>query len=108
MKLTSLFLLSITTLILAFRSLAHAEQKIAIVRLQDALNMVEEGKQAKAAIEADMNAKKKQLDSMKSELKAMQDDMAKKASVLSDEAKKTKAGEMQGKLLELQQKAIDR
>lgn len=106
MKSTRLFLFSLITLVLAFGSMAHAEQKIGIVRLQDALNMVEEGKQAKAAIEADMNSKKKQLDSMKTELKAMQDDMSKKASVLSDEAKKAKANEMQTKLLELQQKAV--
>lgn len=92
--------------VLSFNIVAHAEDKVALVSLQKALNGVEEGKKAMATIKADFDAKQKQLETMKAELKKTRDDLEKQKSVLSQEALKAKADEMQGKFMELQQKAM--
>ncbi|MDO8519103.1 MAG: OmpH family outer membrane protein [Deltaproteobacteria bacterium] len=86
--------------------LAGAEEKIALVNLQQALNEVEEGKKAKAAIQADMDAKKKELEALKGALTKMKTDLEKQQSVLSKDAIASKSNEIQGKFMELQQKAM--
>lgn len=101
-----LSVLAVSLLGFGLVSHARAEEKVAFVNLQRAINEVEEGKRAKASIQADMDAKKKQLDSMKAGLKKMRDDLEKQKTVLSKEAMEAKAGEIQTKFMELQQKAI--
>ena len=90
--------------ILASQS-AFAQEKIATVNLQKALNMVEEGKKTMEGIKADAAAKQKQLESMKAELKTMRDDVEKQKMVLSKEVLQQKMNEIQAKFFELQQKA---
>ena len=90
--------------ILASQS-AFAQEKIATVNLQKALNMVEEGKKTMEGIKNDAAAKQKQLESMKAELKTMRDDVEKQKMVLSKEVLQQKMNEIQAKFLELQQKA---
>lgn|SRR3990167_4325682 len=85
---------------------ATAQEKIALVSLQKALNDVNEGKQVKATLKADFDAKQKQLESLKAELKKMRDDLDKQKMVLSEDALKAKAGEMQTKFMDLQNKAV--
>lgn len=87
-------------------SVGLAVEKVAIVDLQKALNEVDEGKKAKAAIQADMDAKKKQLDVMKEEIKKMREDLEKQKAVLAKAALETKANAIQTKFLEFQQKAM--
>ena len=88
------------------RGYATAQEKIALVSLQKALNDVNEGKQVKATLKADFDAKQKQLESLKTELKKMRDDLDKQKMVLSEDALKTKAGEMQTKFMDLQNRAV--
>lgn len=90
----------------SFEAPAAAQEKIALVSLQRALNEVEEGKRAKTTLKADFDAKQGQLESLKTNLKKMKDDLDKQKMVLSEEALKTKSGEIQTKFMELQQKAM--
>lgn len=82
-----------------------AQEKIAVVSLQRALNEVEEGKRAKASLKSDFDSKQKEIENMKNSLKKMKDDLDKQKMVLSEEALKTKSLEIQNKFMELQQKA---
>lgn len=104
--LCAVFVISVFFFAFSYHLPAVGQEKIALVNLQRALNEVEEGKKAKAAIQADMEAKKKQLDILKEELKKMRDDLEQKKMVLSKEALDKKANEIQTKFLDLQQKAV--
>lgn len=85
---------------------AFAEQKMAVVSLQRALNEVNEGKKAKATIQAEFNVKKKQLDSMKDEIQKMRDGIEAQKMVLSKEALEAKGLELQNKAMEWQKKLV--
>jgi outer membrane protein len=94
-----------TLLLLALAAgpaLARAEQKLGYVDLQRALNEVDEGKAAKALLKKDFDEKQKQLDIKKSEFDKLQADLEKQAVVMSDAAKKEKAGELDRRARELQ------
>ncbi len=88
-------------------SQAQAQEKLATVSLQRALNEVEEGKKAKDALKADFDAKQKQIESMKTDLKKMKEDLDKQKSVWSADVVKQKTDELQSKFMDLQQKAGD-
>ena len=60
--------------------------KVGTVNFQKALNEVEQGKKAKAALKAEFDAKQKKLDMQQQELKKMQEDVEKQKGVLSQEA----------------------
>src|SRR5512138_2966308 len=83
-------------------AVAHAEQKIGVVDLQRALNEVEEGKAAKALLKKDFDEKQKQLDGRKTEFDKLQADFEKQAVVMSDQAKKDKAADLDRRARELQ------
>lgn len=83
---------------------AQAEEKIALVSLQRALNEVNEGKSAKARLQKDYDAKKKQLDDIKNQLESMSADLEKQKMVLSQEALKSKQQELQTKYIDWQTK----
>ena len=83
-------------------ALARAEQKLGYVDLQRALNEVEEGKVARAGLKKDFDEKQKQLDAKKAEFDKLQADLEKQAVVMSDAAKKEKAGELDRRARELQ------
>lgn len=79
---------------------AQAEEKIALVSLQRALNEVEEGKKAKNMLKADYEAKKGKLEELKTQIDGMYAELNKQQNVLSKEA-------LQGKIKELQTKRDD-
>jgi outer membrane protein len=83
-------------------ALAHAEQKIGIVDLQRALNEVDEGKAAKALLKRDFDDKQKHLDGKKAEFDKLQGELEKQAVVMSEPAKKEKAGDLDRRARELQ------
>jgi Skp family chaperone for outer membrane proteins len=84
-----------------------ADQKIALVSLQKALNMVDDGKKAQDALHKDYEMKKKQLDALKVDLEKMNTDLEGQKAVLSQDAMNTKRKDLQTKFLDLQTKAAD-
>lgn len=102
-------------MLLAAPPAGAAELKIGYVDFQRALNEVEEGKVAKANLKKDFDDKQKQLDRDKADLEKLQGEFEKQAMVMSDEAKRDKAIEIdrrmretQGKLLGFQKELSDR
>ncbi|HET8539282.1 MAG TPA: OmpH family outer membrane protein [Anaeromyxobacter sp.] len=81
---------------------ARAQQKIGYVDLQRALNEVEEGKAAKAVLQKDFAEKQKQLDARKTEFEKLQSDFEKQAVVMSEQARKDKAQDIDRRARELQ------
>lgn len=85
---------------------AAADVKIGYVDFQRALNEVEQGKAAKASLQKDFADKQKVLDKDKADLEKMQADFEKQATVLSDEAKRDKAMEIQRRMNEAQGRLV--
>jgi outer membrane protein len=79
-----------------------ADQKIGYVDLQRALNEVEEGKTAKALLQKDFAEKQKTLDAKKVEFEKLQADFEKQAVVMSEQARKDKAQDLDRRARELQ------
>lgn len=96
-----------TLLMLVFSVVAHAqaEDKIALVSLQKALNEVNEGKKAKVDLQKNYETRKKQIDVMKIELEKLSQELEKEQMVLSKDALKLKTQDLQKKYLDLQNKA---
>ncbi len=80
-----------------------AEMKMAYVDLQRALNEVDEGAKAKAALKKEFDAKQAELDKRQNELKAMKEELDARGMMMTPEAKQEKMGELQKKLMEVQQ-----
>ena len=80
----------------------RAEQKIGFVDLQRALNEVDEGKAAKATLKHEFDEKQKMLDQKKNDFDVLRTAFEKQASVMSDDARKDKQGELERRGLELQ------
>ena len=83
--------------------LAHAEQKIAYVDLQRALEETDEGKKAKAALKSEFERKQKELDGRQEDLKKKKADLDKQEKILKPEALQTKQMELQQGLVQLQE-----
>jgi outer membrane protein len=81
--------------------------KIGYVDMNRSLNEVNEGRTAKAQLEADGKAKKQKLEIMQNELKKMKDDLDKQRLILSKDALAEKEAEFQKKFLELQKTSFD-
>lgn len=69
--------------------------KIATVDLQKAIQSVEAGKKAKAQLEKDYTAKKKDLEAEEASLRKMIDEFKKQSLVMSEEARAKKQAELQ-------------
>jgi outer membrane protein len=82
---------------------AAAQTKIGYVDLQRALNEVDDGKAAKALLKKDFEEKQRQLDAKKAEFEKLRGDFEKQAVVMSDQAKRDKAAELDKRAMELQQ-----
>ncbi|MCX5730727.1 MAG: OmpH family outer membrane protein, partial [Deltaproteobacteria bacterium] len=80
-----------------------AELKIGYVNLQQAVSEVDEGKAAREALKKEFEQKQKMLDDKQNELKRMKEDLEKQMVVMSEEAKREKAGEFDRKVNEMQQ-----
>src|SRR5437879_5675620 len=65
---------------------ARAEQKIAYVDLQRALEETDEGKKAKAKLKADFEKKQKELDARQDELKKIKQELDKQLPILKPDA----------------------
>jgi outer membrane protein len=94
---------------------ARAEQKIAYVDLQRALNEIEEGKAAKANLKREFDQKQKMLDEKKTEFDRLRADFEKQSMVMSEQARKDKqselerkGGELQGFFVQLQKELSER
>ncbi len=94
--------LAMAFLTAAVPAVARAQQKVGYVDLQRALNEVEEGKAAKASLKKEFDQKQKALDDRKSEFDRLRTDFEKQAAVMSEEARRTKQGELERKGQELQ------
>ncbi len=99
----------------ALPSVARAQQKIGYVDLQRALNEVEEGKAAKAALKREFDEKQKLLDTRKAEFDKLRADFEKQAPVMSEEARREKqldlerrGTELQGFFVQLQKELSER
>ena len=80
-------------------SFASADFKLGAVDMQRALQSVEMGKKAKAALEKEFNEKKKQLQSEEESIKKLTEDFKKQSMVLSEDAKRKKEGEIQERMM---------
>lgn len=75
-------------------TVAAAEQRIAVVDLQKAINEVQDGKTAKAQLEGMMGQKRAALEAMEADLKQRIEAYEKQAMVLSDAARQAKEQEL--------------
>ena len=82
---------------------AHADDKIAFVDLQRALEETKDGQAAKARLKADFDQKQKELDAKQEELKKMKEDFDKKSALMKEDAKQKMQQDMQQRLMQLQE-----
>jgi outer membrane protein len=82
---------------------ASDDVKIATVDMQKALQSVDAGKKAKAQLETEFNAKKKQLQTEEASLRKMTEEFKKQSSVMSDEARGKKQSEIQERVAKYQE-----
>ncbi len=80
-----------------------AEQKIAYVDMQIAIQQTTDGKKAKKTLEGIAKGKEDKLKKMEAELKVKGDDFKKKASIYDEETKRKKQMELQKEFYDLQQ-----
>src|SRR3954452_17239787 len=80
---------------------AHADDKLAFVDLQRALEETNEGKAAKIRLKSDFDKKQKELDEKQEELKKMKDDFDKKSALMKEDAKQKMQQDMQQRLMQL-------
>ena len=76
--------------------------KLAYVDMQAAILQTEEGKIAKAKIEKEAEAKREDIVNQEKDIKKLDDEFQAQQAVLSEEAKRTKQSEFQGKFQKLQ------
>ena len=105
MKKTIILATVILSILLLHTTTVRAEEKIALVSLQMALNQVNDGKKAKDGLKKEYDAKKKQIDAMKADLEKMSQELEKQQMVLSADALNEKRKELQTKFMDLQNKA---
>ncbi len=77
--------------------------KIGTVDMQRALQNVDEGRAAKAQLEREFNAKKRELQKEEAEIKKMGEAFKKQSLVMSDDARMKKQNEIQERILKFQQ-----
>lgn len=97
----------IPALVLALAARASFAQavKIGYVDVQRAVQEVEEGKQARAKLKAELDQKRANLDQKRANLEKMKADYDKQAPVLSEDAKRKKQEELQKAFVEAQNEA---
>src|SRR5512136_1730916 len=93
---------AVLALAVAAPRLSRAEVKIGYVNLQQAVNEVEEGKAARAALKKEFDQKQKLLDDKQAEFKRLTDDFEKQQVVMSEEVKREKSADFQKRYVELQ------
>lgn len=83
-------------------SFAAENLKIVYIDMQKAIQGTKEGAKAKKELESEFNAKKKKLAVSEEKLKKMQEDLEKKAMVLSDDVRAKKQQEFQEEMFAYQ------
>lgn len=83
--------------------LAQADDKIAFVDLQRALEETNDGRAAKARLKSDFDQKQKELDQKQEELKKMKQDLDKKASLMKPDALQKAQADFQQRFGQLQE-----
>ncbi|HEY7725264.1 MAG TPA: OmpH family outer membrane protein [Anaeromyxobacteraceae bacterium] len=83
-----------------------ADLKIGYLDFQRVLNEVEEGKTAKASLKRDFDEKQKTIDKDKADFEKLQVDFQKQSVVMSEEARREKAMELERRLGEAQTRAL--
>lgn len=91
------------TALFSFSLVATAETKIGLVDMAKAIESTTEGQQARKTLEGDFNRRKKDLEKDEAEIRKMGEDLEKKAMALSDEVKKKKQTEIQGRIQKYQE-----
>ncbi len=95
---------SLVISVIGMSAVSHAEEmKVGTVDMQKALQSVEAGKKAKAQLEKDFNAKKKELQGEEAAIKKATEEFKKQALVLSDEARAKKQQELQERIMKFQE-----
>ena len=88
----------------ATSSTAFAQDlKVGYVDLQRALSQVEEGKKAKARLKKDFEKKQKQLTQKQAEVKKLKQSLESGAAMMTNDAKRKKAMQLQQEMAKLQQ-----
>jgi outer membrane protein len=97
--------LALAAFVLAPAHVAHAEDapKIATVDMQRALQSVDAGKKAKAQLEKEFNAKKKELQAEETAIKKMGEEFKKQAAVMNEDARGKKQAEIQARIMKFQE-----
>jgi outer membrane protein len=90
---------------LAARAASAQAVKIGYVDVQRAVQEVEEGKAARARLQAELLQKRTDLDKKRAELEKMKTDYDKQAPVLSDDAKRQRQEQLQKAFVEAQNAA---
>ena len=76
---------------------------IATVDMQGAIQSVEEGKKARAELEAAFNKKKKELQKEEADIKKMHEDLQKQSLVMNEQALAKKQAEIQQRIMKFQE-----
>lgn len=84
-------------------STAAFADKIGVVNLQRALQECKRGKAAKAALEKEVEDKKKKIDGERSSIQKATEEFQKKSAVLSEKVKTEKGVELQGRMQAFQE-----
>lgn len=77
------------------------EEKIGVVDMQRALVSVEAGKKARSELEKEVNARKKEIETLKNKFEAESKEYSNKASLIKEDARKKKETELQGQILKI-------
>lgn len=83
--------------------MAQADDKIAFVDLQRALEETNDGRAAKARLKADFDQKQKELDAKQEELKKMKEDLDKKSALMKPDALQKAQADFQQRFGQLQE-----
>jgi outer membrane protein len=86
---------------------AATANRVALIDFQVAILQTEEGKAAKAKIEKEVEARKKELLAQQQELKKLEDDFEAKRAVLSEDEKNKSARDLQAKFMGFQRSQMN-
>ena len=84
-------------------SVSGANDRVAVMDMQSALQTVEAGKKAKATLEKEFNAKKKMLQDEEAAIRKLTEEFKKQTTALSEEARGKRQQELQGRIVKFQE-----
>jgi len=101
------FLLLGSALLGGFSTAQASDTKIAVVDMNRAMNDVKEGKEIKARLEKQAVSRREALEKKGRALEEMQKDFERKVALMSDEAKRNRAMEIQEQAKEFEKSRMD-